>query len=442
MHSIKQGFMTHFYSTQDKHIRVSLKEAVMRGVAEDGGLFMPDHIPLMPDSFFTQISSLSFSEIALEVSEILLKDTIPVDDLKKIVDAAINFDAPLKRLSSEIYALELFHGPTLSFKDFGACFMAQLMGYFLQHRDQTLHLLVATSGDTGSAIAQAFLNVPGIQVWILYPKGKVSLIQEKQLTTMGHNITALEVDGSFDNCQSLVKQAFSDHTLRQKISLTSANSINIARLIPQTFYYFYAYAQLKEQNVPLVVSVPCGNFGNLVAGLLAKKMGLPITQFVAATNINDSVPKYLNSGIFEPHPSKHTLSNAMDVGNPSNFGRLLDLYEHQREKMTFDIFGASFTDEQTQSAIQDVFAKYRYILDPHGAVAYLGLQSFLAKCSGKVNGVFLETAHPAKFADEVEKIINQKVPIPHRLQEVLSKEKQSIVLSTDYKDLRQLLLAF
>lgn len=432
--------MIHFYSTQNKNIRVSLGEAVMRGLADDGGLFMPDHIPLMPDSFFNRISSLSLSEISFEVSKILLKDAIPANELKKIIEKAINFDAPIIALSSEIHTLELFHGPTLSFKDFGARFMAQLMGYFAQHKDQTLHILVATSGDTGSAIAQAFLNIPGIQVWILYPKDKVSWSQEKQLTTMGHNITALEVEGTFDDCQSLVKQAFSDHHLRHKLTITSANSINIARLIPQSFYYFYAYAQIKNPNSPLVFSVPCGNFGNLTAGLLAKKMGLPITKFVAATNVNDSIPKYLSSGIFEPHPSKHTLSNAMDVGNPSNFARMLDLYKHQWKKMSNDIFGVSFTDKQTQSAMREVFSKYKYLLDPHAAVAYLGLQSFLSKHPSKVNGIFLETAHPAKFANDVEKITDQKISIPTRLENVLAKEKKSTILSTKYEDLLNLLL--
>lgn len=432
--------MIHFYSTQDKNIRVSLEKAVMRGLADDGGLFMPDRIPPMPDSFFNRIGLLSLPEISFEVSKTLLEDAIPAHDLKKIIEKAINFDAPIKRLSSELYTLELFHGPTLSFKDFGARFMAQLMSYFAQNKDQTRHILVATSGDTGSAIAQAFLNVPGIRVWILYPKGKVSWSQEKQLTTMGHNIAALEVEGTFDDCQSLVKQAFSDRHLRQKLTLTSANSINIARLIPQSFYYFYAYAQIKERNAPVVFSVPCGNFGNLTAGLLAKKMGLPITQFVAATNVNDSVPTYLNSGVFEPHPSKHTLSNAMDVGNPSNFARMLDFYAHQWKKMNSDIVGGSFTDSQTEAAMREVFSKYRYLLDPHGAVAYLGLQSFLSNHPSKIHGIFLETAHPAKFAEDVEKITEQKVPIPGRLQDVLSKKKQSIVLSTKYGELLDLLL--
>lgn len=434
--------MIHFYSTQDKSIKATLEEAVMQGLAEDGGLFVPGYIPRMPNAFFTQIAPLSFSEISFEISKILLKDAISISNLKEIIEKAMNFAVPINALSSEICTLELFHGPTLSFKDFGARFMAQLMGHFVQRKPQTLHILVATSGDTGSAVAQAFLHIPGIQVWVLYPKDKISLHQEKQLTTIGHNITALEVEGTFDDCQSLVKQAFSDPYLRQKLFMTSANSINIARLIPQSFYYFYAYTQIKDRNAPLIFSVPCGNFGNLTAGLLAKKMGLPIAKFVAATNSNNSIPKYLDTGVFKPHPSKHTLSNAMDVGNPSNFARMLDLYAHQWKKIRLDIFGISFTDEQTISSIQDVFADYGYLLDPHGAVAYLGLQSFLSKHPGKINGVFLETAHPAKFADDVEKIIEQKVPIPKRLQEMLSKEKQSILLSTEYEDLRSLLLRF
>lgn len=432
--------MIRFYSTEGKSPKASLEEAVMRGLSEDGGLFMPDHIPILPKSFFSRIHTFSFSEIAFEISKVLLQSAIPEHDLKKIVDRAINFDAPLKNISEGVYTLELFHGPTLSFKDFGARFMAQLMGYFVQQREQILNILVATSGDTGSAIAHAFLGVPGIRVWILYPKGKISGSQEKQMTTMGDNITALEIEGTFDDCQRLVKQAFTDHELRQKLALTSANSINIARLIPQSFYYFYVYAQLKERNLPLVVSIPCGNFGNLTAGLIAKKMGLPVSRFIAATNVNDSVPQYLETGIFKPHSSKHTLSNAMDVGNPSNFTRMLDLYQHDLEKMRQDIFGVSFTDSQTEAIMREVFDKDNYLLDPHGAVAYLGLITYFAHHSGKVNGVFLETAHPAKFADDVERITDQKVSIPQRLKVVLSKEKQSVVLSASFEELKETLL--
>lgn len=427
--------MIHFYSTHNKNIHASLEEAVMKGLAEDGGLFMPEHIPPLPEAFFKKMHSMTFAEISFEVSKNILRDAIPLDVLTNIIEKAINFDAPLIPLSSTISALELFHGPTLSFKDFGARFMAELMRYFGRHSLETLHILVATSGDTGSAIGQAFLNVPGIKVWILYPKGKVSLIQEKQLTTLGANITALEVDGTFDDCQSFVKKAFSDPLLRQKVNLTSANSINIARLIPQSFYYFYAYSQI---NAPVVFSVPSGNFGNLTAGLLAKKMGLP-AQFVAATNINESVPKYLHTGIFEPRPSVHTLSNAMDVGNPSNFGRLLDLYKHEWEGMRHAIYGESFTDDQTRIAIKEVFENSGYLMDPHGAVAYLGLKSYLKKFPGTAKGVFLETAHPSKFADDVEEIIGQKVPIPERLERVLAKEKKSILLEADYENFRRLL---
>lgn len=431
--------MIQLYSTQNKNIQVSLEDAVLRGLADDGGLFMPYDIPKMPASFFQKISSLTFPEIAFEVSHNLLRGSVPTQALQMMVEKAMNFEIVLKKLSSEIYALELFHGPTLSFKDFGARFMAQLLGYFVQNKNQKIHILVATSGDTGSAIADAFLNVPGIQVWILYPKGKISFNQEKQLTTLGHNISVLEVEGTFDDCQKLVRQAFSDPRLRQKLTLTSANSINIARLIPQASYYFYPYAKI-EKKAPFIVSVPSGNFGNLMAGLLAKKMGLPIAHFVAATNINDTVPKYINTGVFEPNPSKHTLSNAMDVGNPSNFARLQDFYAGDLLSIRQEIDGVSFTDEQTEKAMQEVFSKYGYLLDPHGAVGYLGLQNYLQKNSSKLQGVFLETAHPAKFAEDVLRITGQKVAIPKNLQETLSKEKQTIPISAKYEDLFDLLI--
>lgn len=431
--------MIQLYSTQGKSPKVSLEEAVMRGLAEDGGLFMPDRIPILPKTFFDKIHTLSFTEIAFEISKALFHGAIPEPDLKRIVEKTLSFDAPLKTLSPTISVLELFHGPTLSFKDFGARFMAQLMGYFAQEEERALNILVATSGDTGSAIAQAFLDVPGIKVWILYPQGKISSSQEKQMTTMGRNITALEVEGSFDDCQRLVKQAFSDQELRQKVALTSANSINIARLIPQSFYYFYAYAQLRERNKPLIFSVPSGNFGNLTAGLLAKKMGLPVTRFVAATNINNSVPHYLETGFFEPHSSKHTLSNAMDVGNPSNFARMLDFYQHDCEKMRQDIFGASFTDSQTKAIMRDVFAEYNYLLDPHGAVAYLGLLAYFSQHGEEANGIFLETADPAKFADEVASITGQVPSIPGSLKAILSKEKQTVLIPAQYENLKQLI---
>lgn len=431
--------MIQFHSTEGRSPKVFLEEAVMRGLAEDGGLFMPDSIPCLPDRFFKEISSLSFPEISFEVCKTFLQGSIPESNLRQIVEKSISFDAPLKAIFPHVYTLELFHGPTLAFKDFGARFMAQLMGYFVQHKNQPLNILAATSGDTGSAVAQAFLNVPGIRVWILYPKGKVSFSQEKQLTTIGHNITALEVEGTFDDCQSLVKQAFNDPVLRQQITLTSANSINIARLIPQSFYYFYAYAQLKGSE-PLIFSVPSGNFGNLTAGLFAKRMGLPVSRFIAATNINDAVPRYLKTGHFKSHPSKKTLSNAMDVGNPSNFARMLDLYQHNWEKMRHDISGASFTDDETEAAMRQVLAETGYLLDPHGAVAYLGLRTYLDQNPHPINGVFLETADPAKFADDVERITGHQPPIPERLKTVLSKKKHSILIHAKYQELKELLV--
>lgn len=433
--------MTSFYSTLDKNVSVSLKEAILNGMAPDGGLYMPKKIPQLPITFFNNIKNLSFQEIAFEVSRLILNKAIPEDDLRTIIERALTFDTPLKKVCEQVYSLELFHGPTLSFKDFGASFLAQLMGYFVRNQERVLNILVATSGDTGSAIAQAFLDVPGIKVWILYPKGMVSLIQEKQLTTVGHNITVFEVEGVFDDCQNLVKQAFSDRDLRQQMQLTSANSINVGRLIPQSFYYFNSYARLEDKRSSIVVSVPSGNFGNLTGGLLAKKMGLPIHRFIASTNINDSVPKYLQSGVFTPHPSHHTLSNAMDVGNPSNFVRMLDIYGHEWKKMKDDIFGVSFNDQVTESAIHDVYEQYGYLMDPHGAVAYLGLCKYQKQhLHENTQGIFLETAHPAKFASDVERVINRKMPLPDVLQKLLQKEKHTNVISTSYEVFKEALL--
>lgn len=431
--------MMHFYSTRHRAQKASLSEAVLWGLAPDGGLFMPDRIPRLNQAFIDNLSAYSFAEIAYQVALNLLQETIPPTDLHTIIERSLTFDAPVVRLDDHLYSLELFHGPTLSFKDFGARFMAQLMAYLNRHQEQPLHILVATSGDTGSAVAHGFLDVPGIKVWILYPKGQVSDIQEKQLTTMGHNVTALEVEGTFDDCQALVKQAFQDVELCQRVRLTSANSINIARLIPQSFYYFYAYAQCHQKASPLVFSVPSGNFGNLTAGLLAKRMGLPIERFIAATNLNDSVPRYLDKGIFQPHPSKRTLSNAMDVGNPSNFARLLDLYENNLESIQQDIFGRSFSDEQTQIALKELYEHYDYVADPHGAVAYLGLKAYQQQVK-KTAGIFLETAHPAKFLSTVEAVIGEKTTIPERLAQVLNKEKQTIMLANDYSQLKDLLI--
>ncbi len=431
--------MMRFYSTKNPSAFYTFKEAALAGLAPDGGLFMPEIIPQLETSFFRDLSSFSLKEIAFKVSQALLQGNIADEDLQHIVELSLTFDAPLVALSQDLYTLELFHGPTLSFKDFGARFMARLLAYLNRDQDRKLHILAATSGDTGSAVAYGFLDVPGIKVWVLYPKGQVSWIQEQQLTTVGHNVTALEVEGSFDDCQALVKQAFNDKQLNRQMRLTSANSINIARLIPQTFYYFYAYAQLKNPCKPIVMAIPSGNFGNLTAGLIAKRMGLPIDRFVAATNINDSVPKYLQTGQFHPHPSHHTLSNAMDVGNPSNFARILDLYQNDLEKIRRDIFGASFTDDLTQEAIQDLQAKYHYIADPHGAVAYLGLMAYLQSTPFKT-GIFLETAHPAKFLESVEPLVKVKIAIPDSLQQALNKKKITVPLRNNYQEFKAILV--
>lgn len=432
--------MLSFYSTKKQIENVSLKDAVLQGLAVDSGLFMPSKISSIEPLFFDRIFSLSLPEIAFIVSKHLLNNAIPADDLKKIIDVSMTIDAPLIKLSEEMYVLELFHGPTLSFKDFGARFMARLMEYFNRNENNDLHILAATSGDTGSAVAHGFFNIPGIKVWILYPKGQVSYIQEKQLTTIGHNVTALEVDGTFDDCQSLVKQAFSDRELCKKMRLTSANSINIARLIPQSFYYFFAYAQLGKCTDPIVVSVPCGNFGNLTAGLLSKKMGLPIDRFIAATNINDSVPRYLRTGNFDPHISRKTLSNAMDVGNPSNFARILDLYNEDLKKIQKDIYGISITDFQMKDAISELRRKYQYIADPHGAIAYLGLKDYQQR-RPKSKGIFLETAHPAKFLETVEPLIGEKLDMPESLKSAVTKNKESFQINSNYNELKAVFLS-
>jgi len=428
-----------FYSTNKKSPAVDLEEAIMNGLAPDGGLYMPEGIPTLTDGFLNRASSLSFQDIAFEVSKNFFMPVIPENRLRTIVQESFNFDVPIVELDKHLFVLELFHGPTCAFKDFAARFMARLFGFFAERSHKEITILVATSGDTGSAVAHGFLNVDGVNVVILYPSGKVSPLQEKQLTGMGANITALEIQGTFDDCQKLAKQAFLDQELRQRINFASANSINVARLLPQSFYYVYLGAQLNDKKLPIVVSVPSGNFGNLTAGILAKRMGSPIAKFIAATNSNDVVPKYLRTGDFQPMPSVSTISNAMDVGNPSNFARMLDLYANDVEKMRADILGTSFSDAATRGAVLEVFEKHRYIMDPHGAVAYLGLQGFLNKHNGYA-GVFLETAHPAKFFEEVERIIQQPVPMPDRLKNYLEREKQSVKLKNDFSELKNFLL--
>lgn len=429
-----------FYSTNDLSLRVSLKEAVIKGLPDDQGLYMPHHIPVMPADFFTQIHQLTFQEIAFRVSKALIGEDVPEKFLREIVEGAVNFDAPVVPVHDQVHALELFHGPTLAFKDFGARFMARLMAYLLRDEATEINILVATSGDTGSAVAQGFLNVPGIKVTILYPKGKVSEIQEKQLTTLGQNISAIEVNGTFDDCQKLVKQAFLDQVLNKKIQLTSANSINISRLIPQSFYYFYACGQFGQPQKNIVFSVPSGNFGNLCGGLIAKRMGLPVNKFIVSTNINDVVPAYLSSGDFIPRASEKTISNAMDVGNPSNFFRIKDLYRGDLRAIRKDITGYTFTDNETKQAMKKVYEQYQYMLDPHGAIGYLGLNAYLDNQKEDLAGVFLATAHPAKFIEVVEEQIEEKIEIPARLKVSMNKEKTATAIDNDYEQLKEFLL--
>ncbi len=428
------------YSTKNPSATVSLEEAVFKGLPSDNGLFMPTVIPTLPKSFFDTIDTLSFQDIAFEVSKALIGEDIPDADLRKIINDVITFDAPVLHVKDNLHVLELFHGPSFAFKDFGARFMARLISYFLQKKNKEINILVATSGDTGSAVAQGFLDMPGIKVTILYPSKKVSEIQEKQLTTLGQNITALEVAGTFDDCQRMVKEAFLDKELNEKMNLSSANSINISRLIPQSFYYFYAYAQLKKAGKPVVFCTPSGNFGNICAGLIAKRMGLPVQKFVAATNANDIVPKYLWTGLFEPKPSVATISNAMDVGNPSNFARIQALFDNDLEKTKSEIIGKAYNDEATRKAMKAVFNETGYIMCPHTAVAYLGLSEYLKESGSEAAGVFLSTAHPAKFIDIVEETIDKKIAIPEKLELVLKKEKKSILMSNIFNDFKQFLL--
>jgi len=429
-----------FYSTNNKSQFVSLQQAVTQGLAPDNGLYMPEQIPTLSKDFFKNISIRTFKENSFLVAKALVGEEVPNAVLEQIIDKVISFDAPLVEVEEGVFSLELFHGPTLAFKDFGARFMSQLSGYFAQNQKRESVVLVATSGDTGSAVANGFLNVEGTKVIVLYPSGKVSEIQEKQFATLGGNITSLEIDGTFDDCQRMVKQAFLDKEMQSKLNLTSANSINIARLIPQSFYYFHAYAQLKNKDLPMVVSVPSGNFGNLTAGLIAQKMGLPIDRFIASTNKNEIVPHYLNTKVFEPKDSVSTISNAMDVGNPSNFARMMDLFNNDWPAIREQIIGYSFTDAETQNAMRQVYKKTKYVLDPHGAIGYLGLKKFIAESTEVINGVFLETAHPAKFKEVVEETLGVSIPIPEKLQHFMAKEKKSIAMSAKFEDLKSWLM--
>lgn len=435
-----------FYSTNNTSLTVSLQEAVVKGLAEDKGLFMPEKIEKLPQEFFDTIGTLSFPEIAYTVAEAFFGSDIEADELKKIVNETLSFDTPLVEVEDRIYSLELFHGPTLAFKDVGARFMSRMLAYFIRKEQNTepVNVLVATSGDTGSAVANGFLGVEGIRVFVLYPKGLVSKIQESQFTTLGQNITALEVDGTFDDCQRLVKSAFLDEELNRKMRLTSANSINVARFLPQAFYYFYAFAQLRSlqpkrsaEELETVFCVPSGNFGNLTAGLIAKRMGLPVKRFIAANNRNDIFLQYLKSGIYTPKPSVATIANAMDVGDPSNFVRVLDLYGHSHEAICREISGVSYTDEEIGDAMRLCLKENNYLTDPHGACGYLALKSGL---SGNENGIFLETAHPAKFKETVESIIGQPVEIPEKLQAFMKGTKQSTAMSSDFETFKTYLM--
>jgi len=426
-----------YYSTENRQLRRSLKDAVLEGLAPDGGLYMPESIPALPRQQINSFKFKTFLEIAREIALALFHEDLPESEILNITTSAINFDTPLVKMEEDIYTQELFHGPTLAFKDVGARFMARIMGYFTRGLDKEINVLVATSGDTGSAVASGFWNVEGIQVYILYPSGGVSQLQEKQLTTLGGNITALEVSGTFDDCQRLVKSAFQDKDLKGKLILTSANSINLARLLPQSFYYFNAWARLSE-NHEFYVSVPSGNFGNLTAGLIAGKMGLPVKHFIVATNVNDVVPEYLRTGKFRPRPSIPTIANAMDVGNPSNFARILDLYGHSYDAITAAMSAYSYTDDELRSTIREVYFRTGYLLDPHGAAGYRALQAHTPREKG-IPGVFLETAHPGKFSLTVEEVIQSSVEIPGRLKEVSTREKHSIPMASTFEGFKEYL---
>jgi threonine synthase len=431
-----------YYSTSNKNNITSFEKAVMVGLAEDGGLYMPAVIPKLEKEFLDSLENRTFQEIAIRVSEKFIDSEIPHEKLVEIINDSMNFPVPLLKLSDTLSVLELFHGPTLAFKDFGARFMAKIMAYFVSKGNKKLNILVATSGDTGSAVAYGFYDVPGINVFILYPKGKVSEIQEKQLTTLDKNITTLEIDGTFDDCQHLVKTAFVDYELSKKMNLTSANSINIARLIPQSFYYFEAYKQIEKKRQTTIFSVPSGNLGNLTAGLIAKKMGLPITTFIGAVNSNNVFSEYIRKGIFSPQPSVQTLSNAMDVGNPSNLIRIQEIYSHLIRETQKEISSNSYNDEQTRKGIKEVYERYNYIIDPHGSVGYLAIKDFILKnFIENYSAVIFETAHAAKFKDIIEEELHIKVFIPERLAICLEKEKNAIQLSKDYNSLKNYLLS-
>ncbi len=425
-----------YYSLNNKNHKVTFQEAVIQGLAPDRGLYFPETITPLPDSFFQNIETLSNEEIALEAIKQFVGNEIPETELKKIIAETLCFDFPCIPVEDNVFSLELFHGPTMAFKDVGARFMSRCLGYFNRNTYKKVTVLVATSGDTGGAVASGFLGVKGVEVVILYPSKKVSDIQERQLTTLGQNIKALEVDGVFDDCQDMVKKAFLDESLTHK-NLTSANSINIARWLPQMFYIFFAYKQLKKYNKHIVLSCPSGNFGNICAGIMAKRLGLPISHFVASTNANDTVPRFLEKGNYEPKPSVATISNAMDVGNPSNFIRIQELYNNDLNEFKKDFSSYSFSDAETEITIKDIYNRTKYIAEPHGTVGYLGLKKEMQKQTNSI-GVFLETAHPIKFLDIVEPLLDLQLPIPKQIESVLNKEKVSVEIKT-YEELKDFL---
>ena len=430
-----------YYSTNGKAPMATLHEAVVKGLAGDRGLYMPESIMTLPQSFFDNIDKMSFQEIAFTVAQAFFGEDVKEEDLRKIVYDTLSFDCPIARVTDNIYSLELFHGPTLAFKDVGARFMARLLQYFIrQEGNEEVNVLVATSGDTGSAVANGFLGVDGIHVYVLYPKGKVSKIQESQFTTLGKNITAVEVDGVFDDCQALVKNAFMDEELNKHMKLTSANSINVARFLPQAFYYFNAYARMKALGKAdeMVVCVPSGNFGNITAALFGHRMGLPIKRFIAANNANDIFYNYLKTGKYEPKASRQTIANAMDVGDPSNFARIYDLYKGSHVAVTSLISGATYSDEMIRETMKQCYSEHGYILDPHGACGYRALSEQLKP--GEV-GVFCETAHPAKFKDTVDAIIGADVEIPERLAAFMKGTKQSVEMSKEFADFKEYLIS-
>lgn len=427
-----------YFSTNKQSAMASFKEATIRGQAPDKGLYFPEQIPQLERPFFEKIKNISNEEIAFTVIKPYVGDEIPDEKLFQIVSETIAFPIPLVKVSDNIFSLELFHGPTLAFKDVGARFMSRCLGYFLKNEKRKVTVLVATSGDTGGAVASGFYEVAGVEVVILYPSGKVSTVQEKQLTTLGKNIHALEVEGTFDDCQQMVKAAFADQDLNKKLFLTSANSINVARWLPQQFYYFLAYKQWPDKMHPPVISVPSGNFGNICAGILAKRSGLPIQHFIAACNANNVITKYLQSAIYQTQAAVPTLSNAMDVGDPSNFIRIMELFHHEFPDLKKNLSSFSINDEETLLTVKHVHEKYHYLLDPHGAVGYLSLEKYLSHFNGE-KGIFLETAHPVKFPDAVENITGLKIELPAAISSIMDQKKQSLFINKGYSNLKEYL---